>query len=142
VVEGELRLGRHEVARVVAERRHGVPVLHEVARGARECVAAHEPCCLRDAVHAIARLGGQLDGYLGCAELRAYDVNRKSGEKISERAFARVDGEEADQAIDRCQQNEPFRPEGDSLSVQAKARRAKAGLMQGDSFEQGSKARG
>ena len=110
MVERERRVGRRERGRVVPEGRRGVAVLHEVARRPREGVAAHEPRRLGDAVHALARLGGELEGHLAGADLGADHEDAEPRHDVLEGSLARVHRQQGHQPVIDGRRTSPFVP--------------------------------
>ncbi len=135
VVERERRVARRDLADVVAEGRRRVAVLDEVAAGARERVATGEPRHLGDAVEAVAALGGEGERHLPRAELGLDHLDREGAQDVGERALARVEREERDQAIDGGKEDEPLGAERDALGVEAEPGGAEPGLVDGDAVE-------
>ena len=135
VVEHERRVGRDQLRRVVTERRAGISVLDEMTRRASEREAADEARRLRDAVHAVTGLCCERKRQLARAELAANELDLERRHQVFEGVLARVDAEPRDEPIQRGEQNEPLRAEGDAFPLQAEAWSPQARLMQCDAFE-------
>jgi hypothetical protein len=135
VVERERSLGGEELLRVVPEGGRGVAVLDEVPARAGEGEPPDEPARLGDAIHAVARLGGERQRDLLRPHLGPDEAELEALQQVLERAAARVDREPPDEPVDRREKHEPLGPESDPLRVETEPRSLEPSLMKSDAVE-------
>ena len=107
VIEHHVRALVEQLLHVVAERRAGVAVLHEVARGAGEHEPARELRDRRDPVHAVAGLGRARQEHLAGAERRDHAPQVQAGQQLVERAFFAVRPEKGHEPVERREEHRP-----------------------------------